>query len=553
MTALAGTLGWIWLVAAPATAAVALAYAAWRAARPTASASIEHRRAAAAYVLALMAVAAAPWAIASRTGSARLSNAATAAPEAPAVPAPAPATASAGLSSAARRVDIGAVAQAVGLVWIAAAAWMAVRIGGGWWMVRRLVARARPCRSAAVDAAVRALAATPGRRVEVRIAESDEIDAPMVAGLRPTILLPPALAAASDGEHRLLLAHELAHVWRRDYLANLLQSVADAVLWALPPARWISARVRETREFACDEFAARVAGDVHAYVRALAAVAGAALRRPAAALGAGGPRLGVRVDRLLGRTPRDGHRALRLASAVALLAATVHVTGGAVALAARQAAPPAPPAPGHSFQVSGAYANELPGSAVTIRGGILGTDFMCDSFQVHNNAHVAVTGLVFSAVVSWPDAAPPDGPRVYAGDLVPVSIPPGGSANVEAHLLRQDRFGDFAQLAASFQVTCTISKVTYANGETWELPRHLIPVTASTRFGLHAVEVSRAMMAPAAEPTPGFVCVDERRGEYSRGAVIPIRNEPGEFAQCVEAPLRDGATGSLWIVYQRAR
>lgn len=98
-----------------------------------------------------------------------------------------------------------------------------------------------------------------------------------------------------------------------------------------------------------------------------------------------------------------------------------------------------------------------------------------------------------------------------------------------------------------------MSKVTYANGETWELPRHLIPVTASTRFGLHAVEVSRAMMAPAAEPRPGFVCVDERRGEYSRGAVIPIRNEPGEFAQCVEAPLRGGTTGSLWIEYQRAR
>lgn len=553
MTALAGTLGWIWLVAAPATAAVALGYVAWRAARPTAVASIAHRRAAAAYVLALMAVAAAPWAIGSRAGSAPASNAASAAPEAPAVTVPATAKAAVALSSAARRVDLGVVAQAVGLVWIAAAAWMAVRVGGGWWMVRRLVARARPCRSAAVDEAVRALAATLGRHVEVRIAESDEIDAPMVAGLRPTILLPPALAAAPAAERRLLLAHELAHAWRRDYLANLLQSVADAVLWALPPARWISARVRETREFACDEFAARVAGDVHAYVRALATVAAASLRRPAAALGAGGPRLGVRVDRLLGRSPRDGHRGLRVSGAIAMLAATVYMTGGAMALAARQQAAVGTPVPGHRFEVSGAYATELPGSAVTIRGGILGTDFMCDSFQVQNSAHVAVTGLVFSAVVSWPDAAPPDGPRVYTGKLVPVSIPPGGSANVDAHLLRQDQYGDFAHLASSFYVTCTMSKVTYANGETWELPRHLIPVTASTRFGLHAVEVSRAMMAPAVEPRPGFVCVDERRGEYSRGAVIPIRNEPGEFAQCVEAPLRGGTTGSLWIEYQRAR
>ena len=47
-------LGWIWLVAVPATAAVALVLAAWRLARPSVSAEAEHRRTLLAYTLSLV-------------------------------------------------------------------------------------------------------------------------------------------------------------------------------------------------------------------------------------------------------------------------------------------------------------------------------------------------------------------------------------------------------------------------------------------------------------------------------------------------------------------
>ena len=85
--------------------------------------------------------------------------------------------------------------------------------------------------------------------VPLRLLESSEVDVPIVVGCRPVLILPEHLLAERSLETiEPLLAHELAHVRRRDYLMNMLQSGADAVMCAFPGASWISARVRETRE-----------------------------------------------------------------------------------------------------------------------------------------------------------------------------------------------------------------------------------------------------------------------------------------------------------------
>ncbi len=107
-----------------------------------------------------------------------------------------------------------------------------------------------PRRVASMQGDLARLQAVMGVGVPVRLLESSQVDVPIVVGCRPVLILPPDIQGQRSLETlEPLLAHELAHVVRRDYLMNMLQSGADAVLFAFPAARWISARVRETREY----------------------------------------------------------------------------------------------------------------------------------------------------------------------------------------------------------------------------------------------------------------------------------------------------------------
>jgi bla regulator protein blaR1 len=90
---------------------------------------------------------------------------------------------------------------------------------------------------------------------------------------RPMILLPARSAGVLDAAGmRAVLAHELAHVKRGDYLVNWAQIVADALLFHHPAARWVSRRIRLEREYCCDDVAVRVSEDASRYARALAAL-----------------------------------------------------------------------------------------------------------------------------------------------------------------------------------------------------------------------------------------------------------------------------------------
>ncbi|HEV2844833.1 MAG TPA: M56 family metallopeptidase, partial [Thermoanaerobaculia bacterium] len=94
-----------------------------------------------------------------------------------------------------------------------------------------------------------------GRKVGVM--ESAAAQVPAVIGwLRPVILVPAsALAGLSPRQLEAILAHELAHVRRHDYLINLLQTVVETLLFYHPAVWWVSAQVRRERENCCDDMA----------------------------------------------------------------------------------------------------------------------------------------------------------------------------------------------------------------------------------------------------------------------------------------------------------
>ena len=97
---------------------------------------------------------------------------------------------------------------------------------------------------------------------------------PMTLGtIKPVILFPvAAFTGLSVKDVEAIIAHELAHIVRHDYLFNIIQTFVE-ILFFYHPAVWmISSQIRSERENSCDNIAIQLIGDKVAYVKALAAV-----------------------------------------------------------------------------------------------------------------------------------------------------------------------------------------------------------------------------------------------------------------------------------------
>ncbi len=219
----------------------------------------------------------------------------------------------------------------VSAAWAAGVSLMLLRLAGGHLRVRRLVAESTPV-GADLTAVLARLAARVGVRRDVELRASDALTVPAVAGwLRPVVLLPvAAVSRLSPSAIEAILAHELAHVRRHDYLVNALQSAAEALLFYHPAAWWVSRVIRAEREHASDDRAVAVLDNPLGYARALAAAE--ALRSPVPTLGVAftGGSLMSRVRRLLSSPPpnRRAPLALVLAAAVVALGACTAVVSG---------------------------------------------------------------------------------------------------------------------------------------------------------------------------------------------------------------------------------
>jgi HEAT repeat protein/beta-lactamase regulating signal transducer with metallopeptidase domain len=186
-------------------------------------------------------------------------------------------------------------------VWLVGVLLLSVRLLGGVSRARRL-ARSGTTPGAARAAVFARLAQRLGVQSPVSLLETAVLAVPAVIGwLRPVVLLPAAAAAGLTSQQlELLLAHELAHVRRNDYLVNLLQSVVETLLFYHPAVWWVSARVREEREQCCDDVALAACGHPREYAGALLALASWRVPVPVpAAVGNG--MLVRRVRRILGQ------------------------------------------------------------------------------------------------------------------------------------------------------------------------------------------------------------------------------------------------------------
>jgi beta-lactamase regulating signal transducer with metallopeptidase domain len=101
-----------------------------------------------------------------------------------------------------------------------------------------------------------------------------------VGWLRPVVLLPLAWREWTAEEQRAVLAHELAHVARGDYLACVVAQLSLALHFYHPLVHWLARRLRLEQELAADALAASLAGGPRAYLHTLAEMALAQSERP---------------------------------------------------------------------------------------------------------------------------------------------------------------------------------------------------------------------------------------------------------------------------------
>jgi len=111
-------------------------------------------------------------------------------------------------------------------------------------------------------------------RTRATIAHVAALPQPATFGVRrPIVLLPDALATAPSSLRRAVVAHELFHVRRRDWVSVLAEEMVRTALWFHPAIHWMTAQIQLAREEIVDELTVRATGDRRTYVEALLAFA----------------------------------------------------------------------------------------------------------------------------------------------------------------------------------------------------------------------------------------------------------------------------------------
>ena len=226
-------------------------------------------------------------------------------------------------------------------VWMFCVTVLLARAGAGWRQVRRLHRHAMSAVSSKWQQAGNRLARELGIARVIRVVELARVDVPcMIGWLRPVVVLPiAAMAQLSAAQVEAILVHELAHVRRHDYLINLVQTIAETLLFYHPGVWWLSARIRDEREHCCDDVALAVCGDPVGYATALAELEAWRHGDVGLAAAATGGSLLHRVRRILRVEMSDDSRTSpwAVAIAVAVLASGLAITAVAQAPAPNEA------------------------------------------------------------------------------------------------------------------------------------------------------------------------------------------------------------------------
>ncbi|WP_293309827.1 M56 family metallopeptidase [Pedobacter sp. UBA5917] len=177
------------------------------------------------------------------------------------------------------------------------------------------------------DEKLNQLAAKLGLTQEVKLVQSGIAQVPMVVGhFKPLILIPIGLInGLSNAEVEAILSHELAHIKRKDYLVNVLQSFIEIVFFFNPAVLWVSQLIKTEREHCCDDLAIACVNDRKNYVQALIVCQEFKQRAPAYAMAVTGRKGSLlhRASRMLFNTNSTLNKMEKTILTIALVSVVV--------------------------------------------------------------------------------------------------------------------------------------------------------------------------------------------------------------------------------------
>ncbi|MCH7988260.1 MAG: DUF1559 domain-containing protein, partial [Planctomycetes bacterium] len=158
-----------------------------------------------------------------------------------------------------------------------------VRLVLGWTAVRSYRRRSRPIRDPQLLELADIICAELSFTKPIEVRHSTElVTAATLGWRRPLILLPSEWSRWNEQERRAVLAHEIAHISRNDFLAWICAQVGVVLHFYHPLVHWLAGRLRLEQELAADATAAALSGGQHRYLQTLAEMALRQADRPVA-------------------------------------------------------------------------------------------------------------------------------------------------------------------------------------------------------------------------------------------------------------------------------
>jgi beta-lactamase regulating signal transducer with metallopeptidase domain len=148
------------------------------------------------------------------------------------------------------------------------------RVAWGLWGVAKLYRGSRVLVDDHLAAVVQESAIKFGLRQLPAVRESSLLVSAAVVGMwRPVVLIPGAWRQWTTAELRAVIAHELAHIRRRDLVVRTVAALTVAVQCTHPLVYWLRRQLMLAQEMAADELAASVLGNRTEYLHALSRLA----------------------------------------------------------------------------------------------------------------------------------------------------------------------------------------------------------------------------------------------------------------------------------------
>lgn len=301
-------------------------------------------------------------------------------------------------------------------IWLLGVGCLTVRLFVLWTQVRQLRKRTEALLDGPLLATFERLREQLGIGNHVAIRLLANPGSPMVVGwLRPIVIVPTSLVTGlPPGQLEAMLAHELMHIRRHDYLINLLQSIVEVLLFYHPAVWWVSKVIRSEREHCCDDGAAALYGKVE-YAHALASLAERQLVQVSLGMAAGNRSLLQRIRRLAGAdkpSSRSGATGivltLLLMAGVSLAVLSSTTTKPAVAAAPLPPATEEPPTTKpavHTITITGRAINEQDQPIAGVQLWLTGHEMHEHSFDGAPVLGKAVTDANGNYEMSFPSTA----------------------------------------------------------------------------------------------------------------------------------------------------